>query len=96
MDGFIFTRIDDKEYRATLPGSLLRAAQKESVSVPMEPVRYGQHVNLTKTPWLNASKDNEKGLVGSIVYEKFDEHSVYLVVYCPKARTPYLFALEMP
>ena len=110
MEKLIFTRTGDNEYRATITGSLLQLAQRESVSIPIEdadlrafkrgetqyPFHQTRCVNLHDTPWLNTTVEVPKGLWGSITAEHFDANEIYLVYYKPMSTPPHLFAIKLP
>lgn len=94
MDKLIFTRTGDNEYRATITGSLLKLAQKESVSIPKDDG--DTLINLHNAPWLTANSEQPKGIWGSIAGETFDINATYLVCYKPLSSPPHLFAIKLP
>ena len=94
MDKLIFTRTGENEYRATITGSLLKLAQKESVSIPKDDG--DTLINLTRAPWLTTNSEPSKGIWGSISGETFDINATYLVYYKPMSTPPHLFAVKLP
>ena len=94
MELLTFTRMNDNEYRATIPGHILKIAQKESVSIPMEDSNVV--INISIAQWLTYNAEPSKGIWGSISNEQFDVNSAYIVYYKPKNNPPLLMAEKIP